>query len=388
MFEAHQPAAPTSHHLDKLRPAHNAPIDTHPFDQSTLVRLLDASSLPEEILQLYESERSRGALTSLAVYGATILPSFGNTPKHSNGGHLGSIILNACITYQKARGSAGLDPLSITFDYLSPTAMGEAYVLVSSTPRGSGRSGLSDLHADLYQLGSSAASRSPDALGAAASASHRVRAHALFGAFSGKGPSATDPDYFGSRPALEDTPAPHPHSWYLPPKLTMISHHFNLLADLETGRRPRADYWIRFHPRGFPPQHLTAPRRDGPAQRALDLPPHCSQSRRLDLVSLPTLADLRRPAMENVLKSDPESEFDEPTRKWAYPTLSLTLRFLRPLVNGEGQERPEWVYVGWRETAHHGRVTSEIKMETEDGAVVCVGSMDSLMIPIEWYNKA
>lgn len=92
--------------------------------------------------------------------------------------------------------------------------------------------------------------------------------------------------------------------------------------------------------------------------------------------------------MENVLKADPESEYDEPTRKWAYPTLSLTLRFMCPLVDHDSQDSPEWIYVGWRETAHHGRIVSELKMESEDGTVLCVGSMDSIKIPIGWYDKA
>lgn len=292
------------------------------------------------------------------------------------------------MVYQKQHAALrgmGHDPLTITFDYLSPVDMGEGYVFVSSFPRGSGRSGLSNLDADLYQLKSPTET---DALRTREVIVHNVRATALFGTFSNKGPSAVDSGHFGPRPALAETPAPHPRSWYLPPKITLISHHFNLLADLETRRRPRADYWIRFHPTGLTPQHLNPPKCDGHSKRSLNLPIHCENTRHIDLVSLPTLADLRRPAMENVLKRDPMSEFDEPTRKWAYPTLSLTLRFLRPLGGRDGCSVPEWVYVGWRETAHNGRVTSELKMETEDGAVVCVGSMDSIMVPIEWYNKA
>lgn len=387
MLEVPRATATPKPLVEEVRPAVNTPTGRHPFDRSTHVRLLDITSLPDEVRTFYERQASFDTHGPLSVYGIAVAPFFGNTPKHSNGGHLGSIILNACMSYQTARSDAkdlGQDPLSVTFDYLSPVDMGEGYIFVTGDPRGSGRGRFSDLYADLYQVQPSA---TIDCSNPAQSLVHKVRASALFGTFSGKGPSATDP-YFGDRPALEDTPAPHPCSWYLPPKLTMISHHFDLLVDLEVRRRPRADYWIRFHPQGYAAQHLNPPKCDGHSQRKLNLPLHCESARRIDVVSLPTLADLRRPAMENVLKADPESVLDEPTRKWAYPTLSLTLRFLRPLYSAAEQKSPEWMYVGWRETAHHGRVTSEFKMESEEGATVCVGSMDSIMVPIEWYNKA
>lgn len=384
MLETLRQTAPSSPLAPNASQDLDAASASHPFEASTKVRVLDPSSLSDKLLQMYKhkvASSSRGGPPS--VYSIAVLPSFGNTAKHSNGGHLGSIILNSCMAHRRAQpepNGKGQDPLSITFDYLSATDMGEGYIIVTSTPRGSGRSGLCDLQADLYQF------KNPDV---EESLLHKVRATALFGTFSDKGPSAIDLDHFGPRPALEDTPATHPRSWYLPPNMTLISHHFNLLADLETGRRPRADYWIRFHPRGLTLQHhLAPPKSDGRCKRSLGLPLHSHTARRIDLIALPTIADLRRPAMENVLKEDPTSEFDEPTRKWAYPTLSLTLRFLRPLVNSHNQDGPEWMYIGWREMAYHGRVTSEFKMETEDGAVVCSGSMDSVMVPIDWYSNA
>lgn len=349
--------------------------DAHPghlFDQAVKVTPLDASALVPEVKALIELHPSYASAT---VYEANLNPAFGNTPTMPNGGHTGSLILNACMTHQHA--SRAADPLSITFDYLVPTKMGKAFIIVRNDSRAGGR--MHDVYADLYQIQPKEETTC---------LVQTVRSVALFGTFSTKGPSASDPGHYGPHLALEDTPVPHPKSWYLPPKICMISQQFDLLVDLETDRRPRADYWVRHHPPGVGnQQHADLGVMDEPAKDAVQmalksstLPLRAPSARPIDLITLPTLADFRRPAMENVLKEDASSVLDEPTRQWAYPTLSLTLRFFHPVAGAE------WMHIAWREHAQHGRVTSEFKMETEAGDVACVGNMDTVMVPFAWFK--
>ncbi|WOO85305.1 uncharacterized protein LOC62_06G008806 [Vanrija pseudolonga] len=359
------------------------------FDDAISVSVVDPTTVPAELKDLFDLLRA----DAKAIYAANILPSFGNTPAMPNGGHLGSVILNACLAHQAANNELLCrDPLSIAFDYLAPTNMGPAFVVVRNNTRGGRKSGMQDVQADMFQL-QEVKTRDADAPRVQLLV-QTIRSSALFGTFSTKGPSAAYSDHFGPRPPLEDTPAPHPKSWYLPPKVAMLSHQLDLLVHPETERRPRADYWIRFHPPGVPLQQFDAggvpedyvPPAGPLVKNSLTLPLRAPSARRVDLAALPTFADFRRPAMENVLKKDACSPFDEPTRKWAYPTLSLTLRFLRPLAAAPGEVNPEWLYVGWREQALNGRVTSEFKMENENGEAICVGSMDTIMLPIEWFK--
>lgn len=342
------------------------------FDDAIKVTPLDSATLVPELKTLVDLHPSYATAT---VYEANLRPAFGNTPTMPNGGHVGSVILNACLSHQAGRCQ---DPLSITFDYLTPSNMGQTFLVVRADARAGGR--MHDVYTEVYQL------QAPKNKDAETQPTPRlvqtVRSVALFGTFSTKGPSASDPGHYGPRLALEHTPAPHPKSWYLPPKICMLSQQFDLLVRLETDRRPRADHWIRHHPPGHGAQQHgdVGPIPNTQMVQGSSTLPLRSAGRRLDLASLPTLADFRRPAMENVLKADPHTIYDEPTRKWAYPTLSLTLRFLRRPADDE------WMHVAWREHALHGRVTSEFRMEDENGEAVCVGNMDSVMVPFTWFK--
>ncbi|PWN47603.1 hypothetical protein IE53DRAFT_390271 [Violaceomyces palustris] len=369
--------------------------EPHSFDRAT-----QATPLSSPPVQLQPILAQLAEQTSF--YEVNIDPSYGSTIAMPNGGYLGSVILSSCLLHQSRRKQSSqdlshTDPLSITFDYQRPSRPGPAWIAIKSFPKGSASN--TAVTAYMYQV-------SIDKKAAAAAAATEgdkttsnpptkvvmtISASAVFGDQSKQSGMTVLPLHYGKVPDVDQVPVPHPKSWYLPPDKAMISKRLDLLVELETKRRPFADYFIRFHPTSS-----SVTQQDdwsGDDQAAIEegqakfckgsrkLPLRSSDSRRIDTKSLPTIADFRRPAVENVLKKDPESELDEPVRGYGYPTTQLTLRFLRTVPEGV-----EWVHTSWRESVINGRVVSDIRIATEDGVPIVIGQMDSLMFDMRWYK--
>ena len=97
----------------------------------------------------------------------------------------------------------------------------------------------------MYQIGKT---KSNDGHASTPRAIHAVSAMGMFGD-QGKQQGVTVPSSnFGDVGRVEDSPVPHPRSWYIPPDSAKLSRKFDLLVKLETQRRPQADYFVRFHP--------------------------------------------------------------------------------------------------------------------------------------------
>ncbi|KAN0066585.1 hypothetical protein ACQY0O_000679 [Thecaphora frezii] len=357
--------------------AASSPAAEHSFDRAT--RCVPIASPPEALVPVLDQ-----LAPGTKFYQGYVDPAYGSTRNMPNGGYIASTILAAALEHQRITGAKHPDPHTITFDYLKACRPAqEVYVAIHTAPRGSG--GYTTLTASMYQIGKSKEADGPG------KAVQTVTAWAMFCDQTKQKGMTTLPQHYGEVGKVEDVPVPHPRSWFLPPDQAMISQQLDLLVQLETQRRPYADYFIRFHPTTVGAQQdeysddETPPSSPGGPSRkckgSKKLPLYSAHARRVDTLALPTIADFRRPAMENVLKKDASSHYDEPTRTYAYPTVQFTLRFL-----GEVPKETEWVHSSWRETLINGRIISDIVIRAEDGTPLAIGQMDSLMFDMRWYK--
>lgn len=337
------------------------------FDEATRAkRLLSAP----ETLAAAASTKPKDATV---WYRVAIQSEWCSTPQVPHGGFLASLLLSALLEYQSSQSHP--DPYTLSYEFLKVLSPGEAFVSVTTEGKVSGN--YTAIVAELYQ-----ARPEKVLLG--------VGVRARFANLSKQQGKSALPLHYGAMSKLEDVPVPHPRSWYLPPSQAMISRQLDLLVKLETQRRPFADYFVRFHPddvdtaqqQDFSGDHALASAVPGGnwCKGSRILPLRSSHSRRIDAKSIPMFGDFRRPAYENVIKQDPLHPHDVPTRKYAFPTLQYTIRFLSRLP-----EDTEWLHTQWRETVVEGRIISDVYITTEKEAKpVAICQLDSLMFDMRW----
>lgn len=339
----------------------------HTFDEATRVERLPTA--PESLTAVASTKPKDATVW----YRVAIQSEWCSTPQVPHGGFLASLLLSAILDYQSSLQHP--DPCTLSYDFLKVLSPGEAFVAVTTLGKASGN--YTSVAAELYQ------NRKGKAL-------LGVGVRASFANLSKQKGESYLPLHYGAVSKLEEVPVPHPRSWYLPPSQAMISRQLDLLVKLETQRRPFADYFVRFHPddvdtpqqEDFSAQHASAsPSSAGHwCKGSRILPLHSSHSRRVDVKSIPMFGDFRRPAYENVIKEDPLHPHDIPTRKYAFPTLQYTIRFLSKLP-----EDTEWLHTQWRETAVDGRIISDVFITTEkERKPVAICQLDSLMFDMHW----
>ncbi|TKY88275.1 hypothetical protein EX895_002627 [Sporisorium graminicola] len=347
---------------------HASPDHIHSFDKATNVKRLE--SAPESLAAIASAKPT----DSTAWYQVNILPEWSTTSQMPHGGFLASLLLAALLQHQST--SQHPDPYTLTYDFVKVLSPGEAFIAVTNLQKLSGN--FTSVVADLYQSRKGKALQGVSVRGTFADRSKQT------------GPTVA-PLHYGPITRLEDTPVPHPVSWYLPPDQLLITRNADMLTQLETQRRPFTDYYLRFHPddidtpqqEDFSEDHATrpAPSDNYYCKGSRILPLRSSNARRIDIKSIPMFGDYRRPAYENVIKKDATHPRDVPTRKWAFPTLQYTVRFLAKIP-----EDTEWVSVQCRETILDGRIVSDVLMSTEKERLpIAVCQIDSIMFDMRWY---
>ncbi|KAJ9477270.1 hypothetical protein PHBOTO_006522 [Pseudozyma hubeiensis] len=341
--------------------------ETMSFDEATRVERLQAA--PDSLAAVAAAKTKE----STVWYRVAIRSEWCSTPQVPHGGFLASLLLSALLEHQSAQQHP--DPYTLTYDFLKVLSPGEAFVSVTALGKVSGS--FTSIIAELYQV-----CKDKVLLG--------VSVRGNFADLSRQQGKSALPLHYGAISKLEEVPVPHPRSWYLPPSQAMISRQLDLLVKLETQRRPFADYFVRFHPddvdtpqqEDFSEEHASADDLSNQhhCKGSRILPLRSPHSRRIDVKSLPMFGDFRRPAYENVIKKDPMHPHDVPTRKYAFPTLQYTIRFL-----GKIPEETEWLHTQWRETVVDGRIISDIYITTErEAKPVAVCQLDSLMFDMQW----
>ncbi|KIS65761.1 uncharacterized protein UMAG_06465 [Mycosarcoma maydis] len=339
----------------------------HSFDEATRVERLD--SAPESLASVASTKLK----DTTVWYRLAIQSEWCSTPQVPHGGFLASLLLSALLEHQQSQQHP--DPYTLSYDFLKVLSPGEAFISVTSLGKVSGS--FTSIAAELYQ------SRKEKVL-------LGVSVRGSFVNLSKQQGKSVLPLHYGAVSKLEEVPVPHPRSWYLPPSQAMISRQLDLLVKLETQRRPFSDYFVRFHPddvdtpqqEDYSEEHASADLQSSPhyCKGSRILPLRSSHSRRIDAKSIPMFGDFRRPAYENVIKQDPCHPHDVPTRKFAFPTLQYTIRFLAKVPHDT-----EWLHTQWRETVVDGRIISDVYITTEQGAEpVAICQLDSLMFDMQW----
>lgn len=339
----------------------------HSFDEATRVERLVTA--PESLASVAATKPK----DTTAWYRVAIPSEWCSTPQVPHGGFMASLLLSGLLEYQQAQPHP--DPYTLSYDFLKVLSPGEAFVAVTALGKISGN--FTSIVAELYQ-----SKREKVLLG--------VSVRGSFVDLSKQQGKSVLPLHYGAMSKLEQVPVPHPRSWYLPPSQAMISRQLDLLVKLETQRRPFSDYFVRFHPddvdtpqqEDFSEEHASADlvSTQHYCKGSRILPLRSTHSRRIDVKCIPMFGDFRRPAYENVIKKDPLHPHDVPTRKYAFPTLQYTIRFLAKIP-----PNTEWLHTQWRETAVDGRIISDVYITTEqDAKPIAICQLDSLMFDMQW----